>query len=127
VFAYEEPAHGISVQLAAATEYNGYDSSMSRAFHGLSGSIGWHRDIGTGGAFVANLIGASRAPALEELFNYGPHLGNLLFEVGNDALEMERTIGFAASLRGRNGRASGEVSAYVYSIDKFVYLDVTDD
>ena len=53
------------------------------------------------GAFVVNFTGSSRAPALEELFNFGPHPGNLVFEVGDPDLQLEKTLGLDVSLRGR--------------------------
>jgi iron complex outermembrane recepter protein len=96
-----------------------------RAFTGASASFGVHADIGQSGAFVANVSVASRAPALEELYNFGPHVGNLAFEIGNPDLETERTLGLDLSLRGRSPRASGEVNFYTYGIRNFVFLDFT--
>ena len=74
-----------------------------------------------------NLTGASRAPALEELFNFGPHPGNLAFEVGNPDLDVERTFGVDVSLRGRGTRSRAEITVFNYNIANFVFLDVTDE
>ena len=52
-----------------------------RQFLGMSGSVGLHADLGAATAFVANLMQTHRVPALQELYNFGPHLGN--FEVGD--------------------------------------------
>lgn len=98
-----------------------------RSFTALSGSVGLHRPIGSTGAFVINISGASRAPALEELYNFGPHVGNLAFEIGNPDLEVERTLGVDVSLRSRHARAHGEVNLFAYDISNFVFLDVHDD
>jgi iron complex outermembrane receptor protein len=68
---------------------------------------------------------ASRAPALEELYNFGPHVGNLAFEIGNANLDMERTVGLDVSLRSRAPRASGEINVFHYRISNFVFLDFT--
>jgi iron complex outermembrane receptor protein len=97
----------------------------NREFTGASGSLGLHTDIGAYGAFVANVSLASRAPALEELYNFGPHVGNLAFEVGNPELEMERTVGLDVSLRSRAPRANGELNFFVYQINNFVFFDFT--
>lgn len=97
-----------------------------RSFTALSGSAGIHTTIGTTGAFVVNLSGASRAPALEELYNFGPHVGNLAFEIGNPDLEVERTRGVDVSLRSRHARAQGELNVFAYDISNFVFLDVQD-
>ncbi len=72
-----------------------------------------------------NLSGASRAPALEELYNFGPHIGNLAFEIGNPDLSVERTLGVDISLRSRAERAQGELNVFAYNISNFVFLDFT--
>jgi iron complex outermembrane receptor protein len=132
-FAYEEVALGSHrLQFGGRFEHTGYDASfedgaVDRSFNGASGSVGFHADIKGNGAFVVNLTGASRAPALEELFNFGPHPGNLVFEVGDPDLKLEKTFGFDAGLRGRGSKAHGEVTFFYYNISNFVFLDVTDE
>jgi iron complex outermembrane receptor protein len=129
-FAYEELAFGRHRLLFGGRfEHTGYDAQdlATRSFNGLSGSAGVHAAVGANGAVVVNVTGSSRAPALEELFNNGPHLGNLLFEIGDPDLEMERTFGIDASVRSRAGRAHGEVNVFYYNINNFVFLDVTDE
>ena len=96
-----------------------------RAFLGASGSIGVHVEIGERSAFVANFTSTHRAPALEELYNFGPHVGNLSFEVGNPDLRAEETLGLDVSLRTRSGRVRGELNGYVYDIDGFIFGDRT--
>ena len=98
-----------------------------RQFRGASASVGLHADLGAGTAFVANLTQSHRAPALEELYNFGPHVGNLAFEVGNPELDAETTLGLDVSLRHRTGRVRGNLNAYVYSIDNFIFGDRTDE
>lgn len=126
-FAYEELKLGAQrLQFGGRVEHNRYQSSVDRTFTGFSGSFGVHRDLGDEHAIVVNLTAASRAPALEELFNFGPHLGNLAFEIGNADLQVERTLGLDASFRRRAERVSGEISGFFYRIRDFVFLDVTD-
>ena len=96
-----------------------------RAFLGASGSIGVHVEIGERSAFVANFTSTHRAPALEELYNFGPHVGNLAFEVGNPDLRAEETLGLDVSLRTRSGRVRGELNGYIYDIDGFIFGDRT--
>ena len=74
--------------------------------------------------FVANVTRSYRAPALEELYNFGPHIGNLVFEVGNPDLEREGTIGLDLSLRHQSSWFRGNVNAYLYEIDDFVFRAV---
>ena len=97
-----------------------------RQFRGASASIGLHADLGAGSAFIANLTRSHRAPALEELYNFGPHVGNLAFEIGNPNLDAETTLGLDLSLRHQTGRVRSDFNVYVYDIDNFVFGDRTD-
>lgn len=130
-FVYEELDFGRTrLQFGGRGEHTSYDvasSAPDRSFTALSGSVGVHANIGTSGAFVANLSGASRAPALEELYNFGPHVGNLAFEIGNPNLKVERTVGLDVSLRSRAAKAQGEVNVFGYRISNFVFLDMQDE
>ena len=82
-------------------------------------------------AFVANFTRSYRAPALEELYNFGPHVGTLSFEVGNPDLRPEHAVGLDASLRWRGARASGEVTYFrnasgdIYSYSQMYYQENT--
>ena len=98
-----------------------------RQFRGASASIGLHADVGADSAFVANLTHSHRAPALEELYNFGPHVGNLAFEVGNPDLDAETTLGLDLSFRHQTDRVRSNLNAYVYSIDNFIFGDRTDE
>jgi iron complex outermembrane receptor protein len=97
----------------------------NRTFTGASAAFGIHADLGGAAALVVNVTTSSRAPALEELYNFGPHVGNLAFEIGNPDLELERSTGIDVSLRSRAERVHGEVTFFTYAIDNFVFLDFT--
>jgi iron complex outermembrane recepter protein len=97
-------------------------STRNRHFSGASGSLGVHVPVAPGTAVVTTVTRAHRAPAIEELYNFGPHVGNLAFEMGNTNLERERSTGVDVSLRHRAPRMRGELNAYRYNIDNFVYL-----
>jgi len=147
VFAYEELDFGrFRVQVGGRVERNAYTVApraeghdggsgdlareppavRDRTFTGASASVGIQVDLGENVAFVANVTRSYRAPALEELYNFGPHIGNLLFEVGNPNLEREATVGLDLSLRHQSSRFRGSVNAYVYDIDNFVFAAVSD-
>ena len=96
-----------------------------RQFLGSSASFGLHADLGTGSAFVANVTSSHRAPALEELYNFGPHVGNLAFEVGNPDLDAETTLGLDLSVRHQSERARASMNFYVYGIDNFIFGERT--
>ena len=98
-----------------------------RDFTGLSAAVGFQTDLGADATFVTNLTRSYRAPALEELYNFGPHVGNLLFEIGNPDLEREATLGLDLSVRHQSTRLRGDFNVYVYDIDNFVFAAVTDE
>jgi iron complex outermembrane receptor protein len=71
--------------------------------------------------FAFSLARAARNPALEELYFFGPHVGNFAFEIGNPDLSSERALGFDASIRWRHRRASGELTFFRNSIDDYIF------
>ena len=101
--------------------------AVNRAFTGFSASAGLHADLWRGGAFVANLTRSYRAPALDELYNYGPHAGNLAFEIGNPALGAESGNGADFSLRHRQGGVRGEANFFVYDFSNFIFPFAPDE
>ena len=95
--------------------------AVKRTFTGSSAAAGLHASLWPGGAFVANYTRNHRAPALEELYNFGPHAGNLAFEVGNPNLDAERSTGFDLSLRHNEGPVRGDVNLFYYDFNNFIF------
>jgi iron complex outermembrane receptor protein len=120
----------VSFQLGGRVEHNGYDpqgEAQARSFTGFSGAAGIRIGLWEGGAFVANYTHSYRAPALEELYNFGPHVGNLTFEVGNLNLTRERNDGIDFSLRHRSERIRAEANFFYYDLKDFVFLAPVDE
>lgn len=115
------------LQFGGRVENNRYDSSglRDRSFTGFSGAIGLSQRLWKDGAFVVNYSHSYRAPSLEELYNNGPHPGNLTFEVGNPDLSSERNDGLDVSLRQQSSRVHGEANFFYYRVNNFVYLAPT--
>ena len=95
--------------------------AIPRRFTGGSAAVGFQADLWQGGAFVANYSHSYRAPALEELYNLGPHVGTLIFEVGDPGLSAERGNGIDLSLRQQAGRVDGEFNLFYYDFSNFVF------
>lgn len=98
-----------------------FPDAIRRRFTGASAAAGIHADLWRGGAFVANYSHSYRAPALEELYNLGPHVGTLIYEVGNPGLRAERGNGIDLSLRQQAGRVDGEFNLFYYDFRNFVF------
>jgi iron complex outermembrane receptor protein len=103
----------------------------TRDFTSASGSVGLLVRPAAANDAVTIALSAARAtrnPALEELFFFGPHHGNFAFEIGNPDLESEKALGFDASLRWRVPRASGEVTFFRNDVADFVFRrELTED
>ena len=115
------------VQLGGRLETNRYNprGAAGRDFTGFSGSAGVNVPLWSGGAFVASYSNSYRAPAIEELYNVGPHHGNLAYEVGDRNLARERSNGIDLSLRHRTSRLKAEANFFYYRLDGYIYLEPT--
>ncbi len=132
VFGLEEFRFGrVSFQLGGRVENNRYRPEntllQNRSFTGFSGAVGMRVGLWENGAFVVNYTSSYRAPALEELYNFGPHIGNVTFEVGDQNLKRERANGFDMSLRHQSNRIRFETNFFYYRINDFVFLAYTDE
>jgi iron complex outermembrane recepter protein len=130
VFGLEElKLERATLQFGARVENNQYSPDnpalINRNFTGFSGAAGARFDLWKGGAFVANYSHGYRAPAIEELYNNGPHDGTLSFEVGNPNLKPEISDGIDLSLRQQNKRIKAEANFYYYHFKDFVFLAPT--
>jgi iron complex outermembrane receptor protein len=101
------------------------EDAPKRNFTGGSFSAGANFSLWKGGAFVSSYSHSYRAPALEELYNFGPHVGNVTFEIGNPLLTRERSDGVDLSLRHQSGRLRFEYNFFYYRMDNLVYLAPT--
>lgn len=118
----------IGFQFGGRIEQNGYNPEgnfRKRNFVGFSGSAGLRVLLWTGGSLVANYQHSFRAPALEELYNNGPHPGILVFDIGNPDLNSEQGDGVDFSLRHNTDRVRFEGSIYYYTLRNFVYTAFT--
>ncbi|MDA1236739.1 MAG: TonB-dependent receptor [Acidobacteria bacterium] len=129
-FALEEfEFEHFKLQAGARLETNRYEPLRSidginydpRRFTGLSASAGLHADLWKDAAFVASYARSYRAPALEELYNLGPHVGNLAFEVGNPLLKAETGNGVDLSIRQDSTKVRGELNFFYYDFTNFVF------
>ena len=114
-------------QLGGRFDHTRYspDGGNKTIFTGLSGGAGVHVGLWSNGAFVTNFTSSYRAPALEELYNNGPHPGNQAFEIGDENLQNERSNGIDFSLRHQDSRVRAEMNFFYYDIRNFVFLNPT--
>jgi iron complex outermembrane receptor protein len=125
----------VSFQFGGRLETNRYNPEPSdargalpgRSFTGFSGAAGIRVRTWGGGALVANYSHSYRAPSLEELYNLGPHRGNLAFEIGDPNLTRELGDGLDFGIRHSSKRIRFEANGFFYHIRDFVFLAPTGD
>jgi iron complex outermembrane receptor protein len=125
----------VSFQLGGRLENNRYNPEPSesrgvlpdRSFTGFSGAAGIRIGTWKNGSFVANYSHSYRAPALEELYNFGPHPGNLAFEIGDPNLNRELGNGLDFGIRHNSTRVRFEANGFFYHIKDFIFLAPTGD
>lgn len=121
----------IGFQFGARVENNRYRPQdvdlLKRDITGFSGAFGIRVPIMENTVFVANFTRSHRAPALEELYNNGPHDDTLSFEIGDNRLRPEISNGIDLSLRHQAERVRAEANFFYYDIRNFIYLRRTDD
>jgi iron complex outermembrane recepter protein len=131
----------VKLQFGGRVEHNNYDPApvadgghsdhghavgeppepVARSFTGVSAAAGVNVGLWQGGAFVANYTRSYRPPSLEELYNFGPHVGSLAFEVGDPALAAESGNGVDFSLRHQHKRIQLEGNFYYYDFSNFIF------
>ncbi|MEZ5344746.1 MAG: TonB-dependent receptor [Pyrinomonadaceae bacterium] len=122
----------VALQFGGRIESNRYSPTngalyMNRDFTGFSTAFGAKIRLWEGSSFFANFTSSYRAPSLEELYNFGPHIGTVTFEVGDQNLGRERSNGFELSLRQNAGRFRFNGSFFFYDIKDFIYLSPQDE
>lgn len=132
VFGLEELKYKrVTFQFGGRVERNAYNPEnanyLDREFTGFSGAAGIRVGLWENGAFVANYSNSFRAPSLEELYNNGPHVGTVAFEIGNQNLRPERSNGLDFSLRHQAEKFRAEFNLFYYSINNYVYLAYRDE
>ena len=130
-FLYEEveSAHA-TLQFGGRFDHAKYkpQEGRERTFNEWSASVGLVlKPAGRERQLVValNLARASRYPSLEELYYFGPHPGNLSFEIGNENLDAEHALGFDLAVRARGERFEGEVSFFRNDIANYIFRQPT--
>ncbi len=127
-FVYEEVnwSH-FSLQFGGRVDHTQFEPGgvlPDRDFTQFSGSVGglFRPQAASDNLVVAlSVARAARNPALEELYFFGPHFGNLTFEIGNPDLKSESALGFDLSVRARTSRLQGAVTFFHNRIDDFIF------
>ncbi len=126
VFGLQEVSFNrVALQFGGRVETNRFrptnNALLERDFTGFSGAFGARFRVWDGGALIASYSSSYRPPSLEELYNFGPHIGTVTFEVGDQNLGRERSNGFELSFRQNAKRVRFNGSIFYNDIDNFIY------
>lgn len=105
-----------------AREDADFGPGRDRSFNGLSGSVGVVFEPNEDYAVAFSTSWTERAPTYQELYAGGPHLATGSFELGDDGLSMEKSLGFDVSVRKRTGRVTGAFTVFYNRFDDFIGL-----
>ena len=94
---------------------------FSRSFTSLSGSLGANYQVGAGWHAGLSLSHSERAPAIDELFSFGPHGGSQQFLIGDPGLGIERSNSIELSVHRTNGPVHVQGSLYYSRFGSFIY------
>ncbi|NNE97973.1 MAG: TonB-dependent receptor, partial [Pyrinomonadaceae bacterium] len=115
----------VALQFGARVETNRFrptnNALLERSFTGFSGAVGARFTVWKGGSLITSFSSSYRPPSLEELYNMGPHIGTVTFEIGDQDLQRERSNGFELSFRQNSERIRFNGSIFYNDINNFIY------
>jgi iron complex outermembrane receptor protein len=99
--------------------------AVRRVFNAFSGSVGGSVGVAQGVRVGLNASRTERAPAAEELFAAGPHIGTQAFEIGDPTFDMERAWGVEGTIRADLPGISFAAAGFYKWFDNFIYQSPT--
>lgn len=124
-FTYQEvPWSHLTLQFGARYDRSTFSPEgglPAREFNNVSLSAGALFRPTDQSTLAVSLARAARNPALEELYFFGVHAGNLAFEIGNPNLDSEVAYGLDLSYRVRLRRVSAEVTYFNSTINDYIF------
>lgn len=97
-----------------------------RDFTPVSLSLGALFNLGDQHHLRAGFSRAQRAPAIEELYAFGPHIATGTFERGGNTFGKETAHNFDLTLDRHNSRWTWALSLYVNQLKDYIYLQEVD-
>ncbi|MFT5703799.1 MAG: iron complex outermembrane receptor protein [Rickettsiales bacterium] len=134
VFILEEVPFGdLKLQIGGRLDYQeinvdkvaSFENAESRNDLTGSASFGFTYKLPKDYSAAISTSYTQRAPNAQELYSNGEHLATETFEVGNQDLDVQKSIGIDLSLRKNSGFFTGEVNLFYNNFQNFIALDAT--
>lgn len=97
----------------------------SRSFSPGSFALGYLYNLPSGWQLTSNLAYTQRAPKDYELFADGPHVATGAYEVGNAALDKERSANVDIGVKWKGGANTFSANAFASRFRNYISLDAT--
>lgn len=97
----------------------------SRSFSPTSYALGALWNVAPGWQLTSGLASTQRAPKDYELFADGPHVATAAYEVGNAALDVERSTNADVGLQWKGGANSFKLNAFASRFANYIALEST--
>ena len=129
-WAGEREFDGFSLELGARVDNTSIDGSIDgedifRGFSTQSASIGFVIPQSEIMSWTLLFDYAERAPTIEELFSFGPHLATGRFEVGDSGLEEEAAFNISLSWAYETDNFDAHINLYRYDFNDYIYTIAT--
>lgn len=105
-----------------ASEDADFGPDRSRTFNGVSGSLGFVYEPTEDYVIAFSTSWTERAPTYQELYAGGPHVATGAFELGDDGLGKEKSLGFDLSFRKKTGSVTGALTFFYNRFNDYVGL-----
>ncbi len=136
LFALEEAAvsDSVTLQLGGRVDWSDLDSTgfdpggdddLSRFFTTFSQSAGAVWELADPYSLALSVAHSERAPTGQELFTNGPHIATGSFEVGDQDLGIERSLGTDLTLRKTSGTVRGSIGGFYNYFWDYIALNPT--
>jgi iron complex outermembrane recepter protein len=108
---------GIQMEENGELKFNNFNNNFSN----LSGAAGFTHEFDEHLSFKSNIGSAFRAPNIAELSADGIHEGTFRYEIGNNALNPEKSLYGDVALEFSSDKLQASVSLYNNHINDFIY------
>ncbi|HEY1024587.1 MAG TPA: TonB-dependent receptor, partial [Sphingobacteriaceae bacterium] len=96
-------------------------NAFTNTFSNISGALGFTQEFNDQWSFKANLGSAFRAPNIAELNSNGIHEGTFRYEIGNTALDPEKSIYGDMAVEFAGEKASATIGVFNNYINHYIY------
>lgn len=128
IFAFQEIVRGrFTAQFGGRLERTKItpEGAASRTETDPSGSLGALWKIDEAHVLALSLAHTGRAANAQELFANGAHAGTQSFEIGDAALDAEKSLGLELSLRRRKGFVTGAATVFLNQFQGYIFEQPT--